>query len=133
MVTRETPGTCFMPSFCIAFLLFFSDRLCFPLEGVPSSAGAPGSAGEGGRCPGARTGRTRLLCVPRIVVAVQGGLLVVVDLLRGQAGAGAQIRGKAADRSPAGAPRSRWPRVPPPWSWLLHTPPQSPGRLEQAC
>ena len=38
MVTLETPGTGFMPSFCMAFLLFFSDLLCFPREGVPSSA-----------------------------------------------------------------------------------------------
>lgn len=30
MVTRETPGTGFMPSFCIAFRDFFSLRLCFP-------------------------------------------------------------------------------------------------------
>ncbi len=37
MVTRETPGTGFMPSFCIAFRDFFSLRLCFPrIE--PSSA-----------------------------------------------------------------------------------------------
>ena len=38
MVTREMPGTGFMPSFCMAFLLFFSERLCLLLEGVPSSA-----------------------------------------------------------------------------------------------
>ncbi len=38
MVTRETPGTGFMPSFCIAFRDFFSLRLCFP-RSVPSSAG----------------------------------------------------------------------------------------------
>lgn len=40
IVTLETPGTGFMPSFCIAFLLFFSERLCFPVDGVPSSAQA---------------------------------------------------------------------------------------------
>ena len=38
IVTLETPGTGFIPSFCMAFLLFFSDLLCFPREGVPSSA-----------------------------------------------------------------------------------------------
>jgi hypothetical protein len=35
MVTRETPDTGFIPSFCTAFRLFFSERLCFPR---PSSA-----------------------------------------------------------------------------------------------
>ena len=30
MVTRCTPSTPFMPSFCIAFRAFFSDRLCLP-------------------------------------------------------------------------------------------------------
>ena len=30
MVTLLMLETGFMPSFCIAFLLFFSDRLCFP-------------------------------------------------------------------------------------------------------
>ena len=39
IVTRETPGTGFMPSFCIAFLLFFSDRLCLPRPpGPPPSS-----------------------------------------------------------------------------------------------
>lgn len=38
MVTRWTPGTGFIPSFCIAFRLFFSLRLCF--------ARAPSSPGE---------------------------------------------------------------------------------------
>lgn len=36
MVTLWTPGTGFMPNFSIAFLLFFSDRLCFPLPDMPS-------------------------------------------------------------------------------------------------
>lgn len=40
MVTRETPCTCFMPSFCIALRDFFSLRLCLPLAD-PSSAAAP--------------------------------------------------------------------------------------------
>jgi hypothetical protein len=31
IVTLTMPGTGFMPNFCIAFLLFFSLRLCFPL------------------------------------------------------------------------------------------------------
>lgn len=40
IVTLETPGTGFMPSFCIAFLLFFSDLLCLPrAPAPPSSAG----------------------------------------------------------------------------------------------
>lgn len=30
MVTRVTPGTAFMPSFCTALRLFFSERLCLP-------------------------------------------------------------------------------------------------------
>jgi hypothetical protein len=30
MVTRVTPGTGFMPSFCIALRLFFSERDCLP-------------------------------------------------------------------------------------------------------
>lgn len=37
MVTRETSVTGFIPSFCIAFRLFFSPRLCLLLPGVPSS------------------------------------------------------------------------------------------------
>ena len=42
IVTRDTPGTGFMPSFCIAFLLFFSDRLCLPRPpGPPASSAAP--------------------------------------------------------------------------------------------
>ena len=38
MVTREMLGTGFMPSFCIALRLFFSDLLCLLREDVPSSA-----------------------------------------------------------------------------------------------
>jgi hypothetical protein len=38
MVTRDTPGTGFMPSFCIAFLLFFSERLCLPPLPMPPSS-----------------------------------------------------------------------------------------------
>jgi hypothetical protein len=37
IVTRETSVTGFIPSFCIAFRLFFSPRLCLLLPGVPSS------------------------------------------------------------------------------------------------
>jgi hypothetical protein len=56
MVTREMPGTGFMPSFCMALRLFFSDRLCLLLEGVPSSASASGAPSDatdarGGDCP----------------------------------------------------------------------------------
>jgi hypothetical protein len=40
MVTRETPGTGFMPSFCIAFRDFFSLRLCFPRMEPSSAEGA---------------------------------------------------------------------------------------------
>ena len=38
IVTRETSVTGFIPSFCIAFLLFFSPRLCLPLPVAPSSS-----------------------------------------------------------------------------------------------
>lgn len=38
MVTRMTPGTGFMPSFCIALRLFFSERLCLPRPEPSSSA-----------------------------------------------------------------------------------------------
>ncbi len=38
IVTRDTLGTGFMPSFCIAFLLFFSERLCLPRPVPVSSA-----------------------------------------------------------------------------------------------
>lgn len=37
MVTREMLGTGFMPSFCMALRLFFSDLLCLLREEVPSS------------------------------------------------------------------------------------------------
>jgi hypothetical protein len=40
IVTRETPVTGFMPSFCIAFRLFFSPRDCLLLPGCSSSARA---------------------------------------------------------------------------------------------
>lgn len=39
MWTRLTPGTGFMPSFCIALRLFFSERDCLP-RAPPSSSGA---------------------------------------------------------------------------------------------
>lgn len=40
MVTREMLGTGFMPSFCMALRLFFSDLLCLLREEVPSSVHA---------------------------------------------------------------------------------------------
>jgi hypothetical protein len=42
IVTLVTPVTGFMPSFCMAFLLFFSPRLCFdfPPAVRPSSPAA---------------------------------------------------------------------------------------------
>lgn len=41
--TRMTPGTGFMPSFCIALRLFFSLRLCLP-RAPPSSPAAAAAA-----------------------------------------------------------------------------------------
>ena len=46
IVTRVTSGTGFIPSFCIAFRLFFSPRLCFPFPGVPSSSAHEPSRGS---------------------------------------------------------------------------------------
>jgi hypothetical protein len=43
MVTRVIPGTGFIPSFDIAFRLFFSERLCFPAFSSPA-APAPAPA-----------------------------------------------------------------------------------------
>ena len=38
MVTRWTPGTCFIPSFCVALRLLRSDRLCLLRPVVPTFA-----------------------------------------------------------------------------------------------
>lgn len=46
MVTRCTPGTGFIPSFSIAFLLFFSLRLCLDL---PSPGGKKGGLATGSK------------------------------------------------------------------------------------
>lgn len=42
IVTLLTPVTGFMPSFCIAFLLFFSERLCLPP--LPLAPASPSSS-----------------------------------------------------------------------------------------
>lgn len=50
--TRITPGTGFMPSFCMALRLFFSERLCLPRAPPSSPAAAQrGGAGAGQRAP----------------------------------------------------------------------------------
>ena len=116
MVTRSTPGTCFMPSFCIALRAFFSLRLCFPPSA--SSARDAGNRSARRRSDQPRLGpaRRRRLCgasrrtlpswsrlhqrrrpvVVRVVVVV---VVVVVSVLRARA-ASANARDTSALYAP---------------------------------